>query len=1038
MTAKYHISQGLQLWNTFRRSYIQGDIESSIDHFEQAFRAMKPIEDGYLNQCCHLAICRVYKWAFDIHYQTTKEGNTMEPKDYIKQVMNEISESYGVNKKDFLSKIEVILYPILTPDSYTRDQPTIVALLICVHEEWKEMTGKYGDGERAFSYYNHHYNLTANEDMVSELVQVAYADSLSQCLPKLSQLPRCQSILGDTLRLRFERRGKIDDLDLAIGLTQKAAAAYPSMADYILNVCGTLFRRYEVYGAKDDLDKTIEGYKRVRQLACDDQALREKAEINQAHCLVARFEQTGASGAITIGIQVATDAVYSSQDSIIRAQRLNIYSILWARHYETTTDLADLNMAIELSHLALSVAPSHPRIHSHFSNLGTWLGWRYDRHRTGNGSDLDAAIENAELGIKAVEKGSLDHASYLGNLCKLRKWKYEESQSAEILNRTIQDGEEAWQSSPANSLAQIRGVHNLCEALMLRYQKINEDATSCHRAIYLWESALSNKLFPPIYRVNVAVDAMELLKSNMQYNAALKIAKSAISILAKVSPRSLPMLDQQRIIQRYEGLACDAAALTLHCGGTTLDAIQLLEQGRGILADHQFHCRSDLSQLDGSYPEKAARFRKLTHDLDTPPGPGSEELSDRSRQSDALDELIDEVRQLPGFVHFLCAPSEARLFELAQQTGQTIVIVNVSSLRCDTFIIGTKERISVCSLGQISKDITLKGDRWNNANDYGKYSTLQWLWDNITRPVVEDLQLNPVSEEAKETAWPRICWIPTGSLCRLPLHASGNHESVMKETVLDHAISSYSVTAKALMYTYEITTRKTISDSRSALLVAMPETLGLKKLINAGKEVEKIAKLLRGEHQAMVDSMITPSCHQVLAKLPKVDLFHFAGHGRLNLGDASKSALIMQDGPLTVANLLPLRLHTKAPFLAFLSACNTGVEGSGKLSDEGMHLVAAFQIAGFQNVIGTLWKVQDKICADIALAVYREVLNSSANVPWALHMAVRKARDFQLDDDDDDDDDGELALRNGVPDGEEPRITKEDPNLWAAYIHVGL
>ncbi|MCF6477035.1 CHAT domain-containing protein, partial [Nonomuraea sp. MG754425] len=38
--------------------------------------------------------------------------------------------------------------------------------------------------------------------------------------------------------------------------------------------------------------------------------------------------------------------------------------------------------------------------------------------------------------------------------------------------------------------------------------------------------------------------------------------------------------------------------------------------------------------------------------------------------------------------------------------------------------------------------------------------------------------------------------------------------------------------------------------------------------------------------------------------------------------------------------------------------------------DEAMHITTAFQLAGFQQVIGTLWPVNDTIAARVAEGVY--------------------------------------------------------------------
>jgi CHAT domain-containing protein len=99
-------------------------------------------------------------------------------------------------------------------------------------------------------------------------------------------------------------------------------------------------------------------------------------------------------------------------------------------------------------------------------------------------------------------------------------------------------------------------------------------------------------------------------------------------------------------------------------------------------------------------------------------------------------------------------------------------------------------------------------------------------------------------------------------------------------------------------------------------------------------------------------------------------VFHFAGHGYTDRDDSSRSYLTLgendQKDPLTVAELLDKNLRRSAPFLAYLSACSTGRVIDKRFHDESMHLVSAFQLAGFRHVIGTLWGVRDHICAKMA------------------------------------------------------------------------
>ena len=172
--------------------------------------------------------------------------------------------------------------------------------------------------------------------------------------------------------------------------------------------------------------------------------------------------------------------------------------------------------------------------------------------------------------------------------------------------------------------------------------------------------------------------------------------------------------------------------------------------------------------------------------------------------------------------------------------------------------------------------------------------------------------------------------------------------------------------------------------------------------------------------------MATSNIRSILTELPKSQIFHFAGHGTANAVDASKSSLVLADGHLTVSAIQALRLHRKSPRLAYLSACNTAANLTSGLIDEGIHLMGACQIAGFQNIIGTLWKVSDSFSVNIAREVYKGV-----------HLAVRKGRSGLLASGVDKD--KTEKARDGEPYvGPQKQNTAKDPLFWAAYIHMGF
>jgi CHAT domain-containing protein len=153
---------------------------------------------------------------------------------------------------------------------------------------------------------------------------------------------------------------------------------------------------------------------------------------------------------------------------------------------------------------------------------------------------------------------------------------------------------------------------------------------------------------------------------------------------------------------------------------------------------------------------------------------------------------------------------------------------------------------------------------------------------------------------------------------------------------------------------------------------------------------------------------------RVLAELPHHPVAHFACHAAHDPSDPSAGRLLLHDHrehPLTVRDIA--RLHLDAE-LAFLSACDTSRAGP-RLPDEAIHLTSSFQIAGFAQVIGTLWPVDDEAAADIAADVYAHLTPGPGSEPdtartaLALHAAVRRVRQRH------------------------PRT----PTRWAAHLHPG-
>lgn len=153
--------------------------------------------------------------------------------------------------------------------------------------------------------------------------------------------------------------------------------------------------------------------------------------------------------------------------------------------------------------------------------------------------------------------------------------------------------------------------------------------------------------------------------------------------------------------------------------------------------------------------------------------------------------------------------------------------------------------------------------------------------------------------------------------------------------------------------------------------------------------------------KSMGINVVEPGRHKqaVTSRLPHCRLFHFAGHGHTNTADPSHSMLLLDDWesePLTVATLLEISLRENPPFLAYLSACGTGQVRDERFMDESIHLISACQLAGFRHVIGTMWKVNDELCVEMARITYEKMRDkgmTDESVCLGLHCASRELRD---------------------------------------------
>ncbi|WP_171163555.1 CHAT domain-containing protein [Streptomyces sp. I05A-00742] len=511
----------------------------------------------------------------------------------------------------------------------------------------------------------------------------------------------------------------------------------------------------------------------------------------------------------------------------------------------------------------------------------------------------------------------------------------------------------------------------------------------------------------------------------------------AVGLLRHAAPRSLQRADQEARLQVTPGLASDAAALALRAGDPGR-ALALLEEGRAVLLAQGLENRGDVTRLRATAPALADEFEEIRDRLSTPPArppvmhPGTgvpvppDEGRDaglaaeaRHAQARRWDELLAEIRALPGLDGFLRPPTLPDLLTAAAEGP--VVVVNVSEYRSDALLVTADAGIEVLPLpGLTPQGVLERATEFVDVIDeaYGEKGavravaamrtltgTLRWLWDTVAAPVLDRLGLRTVPLDGEP--WPRIWWCPTGWLSFLPLHAAGRGTADSGTWVLDRAVSSYTPTLRALARA-----RARLAPGApprpAPLVVALAETPGGPPLPGASREAELLTDLFPdGRLLSGADATV----EAVARALPAHPWVHFSCHGVSDLLHPSESGLVLHDGRLTAFDAAAQR--PARPELAVLSACSTS-QGGLLLPDEVVQLAPSFQLAGYPHVIGTLWTVSDKLATRLTEQFYAALAEDVArgrpvDPALALHRPLR-------------------ALRN--------RYARA-PHLWAAHIHSG-
>lgn len=763
--------------------------------------------------------------------------------------------------------------------------------------------------------------------------------------------------LSERLQLRYTRMETAQDLEEAVNLAEEAKGCAPSGSEK--NACLSVLR----------------------------------------HALSRRFkrlcERRDIDRAVSIGQSILSDDGDNIDFLVDSAMDLRT-------RFDEFRDWDDLNEALKILRNALKIALLGRTINEIdwrpwvLSNMSGVLKLRFDRLRELH--DLDEAIKMSNEAFELFPQGHSDRAHRLNHLGKFFRSRYD-------LTRSSQD------------LIQSTNYFELAS---------NFENTSFLVRVMAWRAAAENYI------------------EERNWTSAAQSLSKALKTLPMLTPRSVTRSDQLEMLRIIPDIGSLAASVFLKMESSPFNALKALETGRGITSSLAIDSRKDILELMTLDSELSSRYQGLRDSL-ARQIPNAKDVqvsmedavSMRDSDARALEALEDQIRHMLGLELFLKPLEDQDILDLAQEgplvsfnvnlVGGHAFVVSTSGLRAislpgltvnamtrNVAMWTTNSNSHQRNLDQILEDSDSDsalnpGDGNDDDDDTALRYSLQWLWDEAVRPVLEALQLLRQTNHSPRQL-PRIWWIGGGLMALMPLHAAGFHGKESVDNTMSHVVSSYCSTLRTLHHARRKEWKVPTSGDRF-LAVLAPQVPGFKRL-NIAQEMTAIKNHVG--QRLLLSSTRFKSREDLLRMLSECTIAHFACHGILDTKDPARSALILEGGvKLTIADLATGNFEPTQ--LAYLSACSTAESNAGGSIDENIHLANAFQLAGFCHVVGTLWAAYDGAAGQVAAKFYDCLMNEGMDTHGAVASALHEA----------------VLFYKGTC------STNANFKEWAPFIHVG-
>ena len=167
---------------------------------------------------------------------------------------------------------------------------------------------------------------------------------------------------------------------------------------------------------------------------------------------------------------------------------------------------------------------------------------------------------------------------------------------------------------------------------------------------------------------------------------------------------------------------------------------------------------------------------------------------------------------------------------------------------------------------------------------------------------------------------------------------------------------------------------------RKIAVFADPDAPQLSRLPFARMEAESILAMVPEARRSLA---LGPLATRKAVLASQAEILHFAAHSTLDTERPEKTEIVLSGGSLRLRDIYSMKVDAT---LVVLSACQTALGKSMKR--EGLiGLTRAFQEAGVERVVASLWKVDDRATAELMKRFYEAMLRGGRTAAEALRQA---------------------------------------------------